>query len=141
WFLDLIMDDKEHKCEAWTERFAAIAQNTRDPTPREPIVLKEGGGEGNGEGFVWATSSWWQYWVLVERCAKQERGNVFSFVNSFQILAVAVIASIVWAGSTNVRDLQGVIFFMILNTGEKQTQLLHPDCNTPRTALFLPCWL
>jgi hypothetical protein len=60
----------------------------------------------------WATSFWYQLRVLLERQSKQSRGEAFSAVNIFQILAVAIIASAVWWQSNNIRDTTGVFFFI-----------------------------
>eukprot|EP00953_Heterococcus_sp_UTEX-ZZ885_P034672 17935-Heterococcus_DN1.PRE.4 len=60
----------------------------------------------------WATGFWYQLRVLLERQGKQSRGEAFSAVNIFQILAVAIIASAVWWQSNNIRDTTGVFFFI-----------------------------
>ncbi|KAG5177382.1 ATP-binding cassette superfamily [Tribonema minus] len=60
----------------------------------------------------WVTTFWYQLRVLLERQGKQSRGEVFSGVNIFQILAVAVIASAVWFQSNNISDITGVFFFI-----------------------------
>ena len=60
----------------------------------------------------WVTSFGYQLKVLLERQGKQSRGEAFSMVNIFQILAVAIIASAVWWKSTNIKDVTGVFFFI-----------------------------
>jgi len=58
------------------------------------------------------TSSWFQFRVLLARSAKQQRGDVYNKTNCFQILAVAVIAALLWSGDSNISDRKGVLFFV-----------------------------
>ena len=66
----------------------------------------------SGQHRTWATSSWFQFRVLLSRSAKQQRGDVFNKVNMFQVLCITAIASMVWWQSKSVEDITGVIFFM-----------------------------
>lgn len=68
-------------------------------------------------GNSWVTGWWYQLSVLLERQSKQSRGEVFNGVNIFQIMAVACIASAVWWQSTNVPDITGVFFFILIQQG------------------------
>ncbi|EOD40393.1 hypothetical protein EMIHUDRAFT_428787 [Emiliania huxleyi CCMP1516] len=102
-------------------------------------------------GSHFATSSWWQFCVLLERSAKQQRGDVYNLTNIFQILAVAVIAAILWSGATTVSDIKGVLFFVNIQQAfnaqntvlrlfplERQLMLRERRCGTYR---MLPYFL
>lgn len=58
------------------------------------------------------TSLFWQFRVLLARSTRQQRGDVFNTVNVFQIIAVAVIAALIWSGATAIPDIVGVLFFV-----------------------------
>jgi len=62
----------------------------------------------------WDTSFFFQFKVLLWRSSVQQRGEVFNGVNIFQIMTVSIIASIVWFQSNNIRDLTGVLFFILI---------------------------
>lgn len=66
----------------------------------------------SGRQPQFATSLPWQFQVLLSRATRQQRGDVFNTVNVFQIVAVAVIAAMIWSGSTAVQDIIGVLFFV-----------------------------
>ena len=63
----------------------------------------------------WQTSSLWQFRVLLSRSTRQQRGDVFNFVNIFQILAVAVVVCAVWHGHKRAADRLGLLFFVNIN--------------------------
>ena len=68
-----------------------------------PMAAADRSVEGNSIRF--------QFWVLLQLQGAQQRGEVFSYVHVFQILTVAVIASLVWWQSENWEDVMGIIFF------------------------------
>ena len=97
-------------------------------------------------GSHFATGSWWQFCVLLERSAKQQRGDVYNLTNIFQILAVAVIAAVLWSGATTVSDIKGVLFFVNIQQAfnaqntvlrlfplERQLMLRERRCGSYRT--------
>ena len=103
WLIDLLNAD----------RTVAPARSAMD-TAADAVSGTGGGSASQAVSFARPadTSAWWQFRVLLARSTRQQRGEVFNSVNVFQILSVAAIAAVIWSGSTSVRDLLGVLFFV-----------------------------
>mmetsp|Transcript_8874 Transcript_8874/g.25789 ORF Transcript_8874/g.25789 Transcript_8874/m.25789 type:complete len:696 (-) Transcript_8874:191-2278(-) len=111
--LEAALDERD----VFTYDFAQKLASQLESAASEGIKLEGAGAEGAAAtdadlGYSFVNDSLWQFRVLFARQALQQRGEIFSHVYIFQMVSVAIIASLVWLQSEDVGDILGVLFFI-----------------------------
>uniref|UniRef100_A0A6U1MQ19 ABC transporter domain-containing protein n=1 Tax=Fibrocapsa japonica TaxID=94617 RepID=A0A6U1MQ19_9STRA len=124
WLLDVIVGNSTTKdgselSDAWKSSSDSSDTSECSGAPAshissEDVTLVENGDEDDA-GRKWSTSFWYQFLVLYQRSAKQSSGENFDRVNVLGILLTAACMCAMWFQATNLKDLVGLLFFLVLN--------------------------
>ncbi|CAH9085741.1 unnamed protein product [Cuscuta epithymum] len=67
----------------------------------------------------WTTSWWMQFTVLLSRGLKERRHESYSFLRIFQVMAVSILAGLLWwhSDTNHIQDQVGLLFFFSIFWG------------------------
>eukprot|EP00658_Telonema_sp_P-2_P006694 TRINITY_DN12529_c0_g1_i5.p1 TRINITY_DN12529_c0_g1~~TRINITY_DN12529_c0_g1_i5.p1 ORF type:complete len:537 (+),score=110.67 TRINITY_DN12529_c0_g1_i5:111-1721(+) len=105
-FMDALTSSGPAICDAWACTQSAEDQPSTATAPPATQPQRR-----------WVTSFCRQLVVLFRRHNAQSRGDTFTPVNSFVVLFMAGFTALLWWQSDSVDDVQGLLFFILIQQG------------------------